>query len=167
MDLFLVRHAIAANRDPERWPDDSLRTLTEEGESRFRVAARGVKRIVPSVDVALASPYPRAWRTAEILAEEAGWPHPEKSSELEAERPAAGVLPLIRRRARQVSSLALVGHEPQLSELASLLLTGSEDGAAIEMKKGAMLSLWVENGPGSTMLQWLAPPKVLRSVGRR
>ena len=60
-----------------RWPDDSERPLTEEGIARFRPAARGLAKIVPTVERVLASPYPRAWQTAEIVHEETGWPAPE------------------------------------------------------------------------------------------
>jgi phosphohistidine phosphatase len=163
VELYLVRHAIAHDRDPEAWPDDAKRPLTEEGDERFRRAARGLRRVVPSVDIVLASPYVRAWQTAVILSEEGGWPAPEPCPELEAERPARQVIPVIGRRARTTGSLALVGHEPQLSELASRLLTGSEDAAAIEMKKGAVACLWVE-GAGDPVLRWLAPPRILRAL---
>jgi phosphohistidine phosphatase len=60
MDLYLVRHAIAGDADPSRWPNDSDRPLTPAGEKRFRRAARGLGRIVPKVDVVLSSTFARA-----------------------------------------------------------------------------------------------------------
>ena len=69
MKIYLVRHAAAFERDPDRWPDDSERPLAPEGEEEFRLAARGLARVVPRVDAILSSPYRRAWRTAEILSE--------------------------------------------------------------------------------------------------
>src|SRR3954468_17149609 len=89
MDVYLVRHAIAATRDSAQWPDDSERPLTSEGEARFRKAARGLRRVAARVDVVLASPYVRAWQTAEILERAAGWPAPERAPELEAMRSTA------------------------------------------------------------------------------
>jgi phosphohistidine phosphatase len=165
MDLYVVRHAIAAERDSTRWPDDGLRPLTPEGERRFRQAARGLRRFVPSVDVVLASPYARAWRTAEILQEEAGWPPPKKCEALEAERsPAEGVEALLPYRSAE--SVAVVGHEPNLSELCSILLSGRPDTVSIQMKKGAVACLWMDAGarPGAAVLRWLLTPKVLRAV---
>jgi hypothetical protein len=53
VDLYLVRHARAFQKDPDRWPHDSRRPLTPEGEEEFRLAARGLARIVPRVDVIL------------------------------------------------------------------------------------------------------------------
>jgi phosphohistidine phosphatase len=65
--LYLVRHAVAHKRAPERWPDDGKRPLTPGGEEEFRGAARGLAEIIPEVEVLLSSPYERAWQTAEIL----------------------------------------------------------------------------------------------------
>src|ERR1700680_3697749 len=76
MNVYLVRHAIAGVRDAGQWPDDSLRPLTKKGERRFRNAARGLAGFVPAPKAVLSSPYVRAWQTATILQEEAGWPAP-------------------------------------------------------------------------------------------
>ena|SRR6185503_4719230 len=165
MELLLVRHGIAADRDPDRWPRDADRPLTPEGEARFREASRGLSRIHPPVEVVLSSPYPRARRTAEILAEEAGWPPPQAAGELEAERSSSDALRLLRSRAG-ISSLALVGHEPNLSELASFLLAGNDGGLQLEMKKGGVACLFLrgEPAPGTAILRWLATPKLLRAM---
>jgi len=92
MDLYLVRHAIAFNPDDSQWPDDSQRPLTPDGEKRFKQAARGLGRLVRSVDVVLSSPFVRAWRTAELLEKDAGWPKPTRCEALEAGRTPAEVL---------------------------------------------------------------------------
>lgn len=57
MDLYSVRHAVAHERDADRWPDDAKRPLTPEGEKRFRLAAGGILRLVPEVDYVLSSPF--------------------------------------------------------------------------------------------------------------
>lgn len=162
-DLIIVRHAIAFERDLARWPDDRDRPLTEQGEERFRKAARGLRLLVSSVDVVLSSPLVRAWQTAQILTEEAVWPAPVACEELEADRKPAEMLDVLRSRPRD--PVALVGHEPHLGELISLLLTGSEDGAAFELRKGGVARLDLETtAPGEGVLRWLLPPKVLRSM---
>jgi phosphohistidine phosphatase len=166
MELYLVRHAIAFERDSSRWPNDGDRPLTPEGEQRFRLAARGLKRLVPAVDVSLASPFARAWRTAEILTEEAGWPPPEPSVELQAERSAADAVRAIRSHVSK-PAVAVVGHEPNLSELASLLLAGAERLVAIELKKGGVIALGLDQvRPGVAYLRWAITPKALRSLAR-
>ena len=168
MELYLVRHAIADSRDPRRWPDDARRPLTEKGIARFRSAARGLRRIVPEVDVLLSSPYTRSWQTAEVLHREAAWPAPERCPALEPVRPAAAVLEVLQAGSER-SSVALVGHEPIMSSLVSLLLSGSEDTVRIDVKKGAVVRLDCVNGPrpGGALLRWSVSPRILRSLDER
>jgi phosphohistidine phosphatase len=165
MDLYLVRHGLAFDRDPDRWPDDGDRPLTPEGEERFRGVARGLGRIAPPVAASLSSPLVRAWRTAELLAEEAGWPDPMPTPALGTGFTPEAVLALVARDSQ--GSAALVGHEPDLSRLASYLLAGSPDAVPMQMKKGGVACLRIEGSPapGSALLRWLAGPKLLRAVG--
>ena len=164
MDLYLVRHAIAEPRDAKRWPDDSVRPLAPAGIERFRRAARGLRRIAPAVDLVLASPYVRAWQTAELLRDEAGWAEPERCPALAAGATQAAVEALEDRAPRR--SVALVAHEPTLSSLASYFLAGDEGAVSVEMKKGgvALLSFPGPPAPRSGLLRWSVSPKILRSL---
>jgi phosphohistidine phosphatase len=164
MDLYLVRHGAAFEADPRQWPDDSQRPLTPEGEKRFRRAAEGLSRLETTVDVVLSSPWPRAWRTAELLHEAAGWPGPRACDALQGGRDVTAMLAALQPY-RGASAVALVGHEPCLSELASYLLSADPSLARVEMKKGAVARLWIEPSlrPGSGVLRWLVTPKVLRA----
>jgi phosphohistidine phosphatase len=166
MNLYVVRHAIAAKRDAEQWPDDSKRPLTDEGSTRFRRAAAGLRRLVPQVDVVLSSEYTRAWQTAELLHDVTGWPAPEKLTELEATESAADLAKALGRRTEE--SIALVGHEPQLSRLTSLLLSGSETTVRVEPKKGGVIAIVFDGSPdpGAGTLAWNATPKILRGLER-
>src|SRR5215211_4026821 len=133
MDVYLVRHALAFDPDPAAWPDDRDRPLTANGEKKFRQAARGLQEVVPSVDVVLSSPLTRAWQTAEILHTKAGWPEPIRFDALEPGRPAAEVVEALQPHA-EAQSLALVGHEPSLHELAAYLLSGDPMTVRLTMK---------------------------------
>jgi phosphohistidine phosphatase len=161
--LYLVRHAVAYKRDPDRWPDDSRRPLTPEGEEEFRGAARGLGRVVPEVEVLLSSPYERAWRTAEILAEQTGWPAPEKFPALEPDIPPEKVVLALESYAGK-QSIALSGHRPGLHELAVYLLTGDAGSADMKIKKGGVVCIQFDHAPkaGAGKLRWLFTPKVLR-----
>jgi phosphohistidine phosphatase len=163
--LYLVRHAVAHKRDPERWPDDGDRTLTPGGEEEFMGAASGLGRIVPEVDVLLSSPYERAWRTAEILAEQTGWPAPEKFPALEPEVPPEKVVIALETYAGR-QSIALTGHRPGLHELAVYLLTGHAGGADMKIKKGGVVCIEFDDAPqaGAGKLRWLFTPRVLRTL---
>ena len=165
MYVYLIRHAVAHKRDQARWPDDRRRPLTPEGEKEFEGAARGLARIVPEVEVLLSSPYERAWRTAEILAEQAGWPAPETLPALEPDIPPEKVLIALETYAGK-RSIALAGHRPGLHELAVYLLTGDAGGADMKIKKGGVACIEFDEVPkaGAGKLRWLFTPKVLRNT---
>jgi phosphohistidine phosphatase len=163
--LYLVRHAVAHKRDAERWPDDSKRPLTPGGEEEFVGAARGLASVVPEVDVLLSSPYERAWRTAEILTQHAGWPAPQELPALEPDVPPEQVVPALETHADR-QSIALVGHRPCLHELAVYLLTGDATGADMKIKKGGVVCIEFDEAPesGAGTLRWLFTPRVLRTL---
>jgi phosphohistidine phosphatase len=165
MDVLLVRHAIAENRDPNQWPDDAVRPLTIDGARSFRRAARGLRRVAADVDHVLSSPYTRAAQTAEILHVVTGWPPAELRTELAARSAPADAVELLINLGAS-AAVALVGHEPFLSSLASLLLTGDGDGVQILLKKGGVVCLRCarECEPGQAVLSWHVTPKLLRRL---
>ena len=165
MDLYLVRHADAAARDAAAWPDDAERPLTAKGERRFRRAARGLGAAAPSVGLVLCSPLRRARQTAAILVKHAGWPAPELCAPLAEDRVGDPLLELLRAHGA-VASIALVGHEPGLGELARTLLGGRQRTAILAFKPGGVAHLRVETAlqPGTASLLWHLTPKLLRAL---
>lgn len=166
MLLYLVRHAIAGDPDPTQWPDDRDRPLTAQGEKKFRRAAAGLAELVPTVDVVLSSPLVRAWQTAVILESKAGWPEPRRLDALEPGTPPQEAVSALQPHA-SAGSIALVGHEPSLHELASYLLTGDAATVPIVLRKGGVICLGMADGApraGGAHLEWLARPKMLRSL---
>jgi phosphohistidine phosphatase len=165
MDLYLVRHAVAFRRDPDRWPRGSRRPLTPEGEEEFRLAARGLARMVPRADVILSSPARRAWRTAEILSELDSWPAPKPLPVVAASRrrasPEKATLAL--GDYAEAKYVAVVGHKPRLQELAAYLLTGEEHGLEIKIRKGGVMCIRFDGAPAprTGKLRWLLTPKAL------
>jgi len=165
MEIYLLRHAIAFDRDPIQWPDDTLRPLSPDGERRFRREAQGLAVLVPEVDLLLSSPWLRAWQSAEILHDVAGWPAPQSCPALEGDRSPRGVLTALREHAAE-ERVALVGHEPQAQALVSYLLTGDSARVALQLKKGSVVALAVDSTPraGTAYLVWCLPPRVLRAL---
>jgi phosphohistidine phosphatase len=165
VEILIVRHAIAFARDPLQWPDDHLRPLSPKGESRLKKEARGLAKVMPHVDLLLTSPWLRSRQTAEILHRDAGWPKPDLCEALEGDRSPRGVLTVLRSHP-EAGIVALVGHEPQASQLASYLLTGDAARMAIEFKKGAVAAFLIEPPlrPGTAVLEWSLPPGLLRSL---
>jgi phosphohistidine phosphatase len=168
MHVYLVRHAIAFNPDPSAWPDDRERPLTPQGIKRFRRAVSGLQSLVSRVDLVLSSPLTRAWQTAEVLQKRAGWPAPQRFEPLEPGRPPAEVLDGLLPHA-SAASVALVGHEPSLHELASYLVAGDAGTARVLMKKGGVACVAFDESlrAGGGELLWLAQPKMLRGLRSR
>ena len=160
MDIYLVRHAVAHKRDPGRWPDDSERPLTPDGEEEFRAVARELGRMVPEMQTVLSSPFVRAWRTAEILAETTAWPTPKSFPPLEPDVSPRWVMEELAPYV-EVESLALVGHRPCIHELASYLLTGDPEGLDIRIKKGGAVCIRFGGEAGAGRLRWLLTPEML------
>lgn len=150
MDLILIRHARAFERDPQRWPDDARRPLTEEGVRDFRRLAKRLGRVVPSVELVESSSFERAWATAELLHQRTGWPKPMRAERLEPDDDEGLTPERMQSLARSISAMsglrtvAWIGHEPMLSALASLLLTGSQRGMRVDFAKGAALALRID-----------------------
>jgi phosphohistidine phosphatase len=163
-ELYLVRHAVAEERG-DAWPDDAKRPLTEDGMARMRKAARGLARLGVTVDLVLTSPLVRARQTAEIVAGALD-PRPSlvNAESLSPSGSYANVIADLEKHARK-TRIALVGHEPNIGELAARLI-GSRH--AIEFKKGAVCRIDVEtlppSGPGD--LRWLMTTKILRAIRR-
>src|SRR3569833_2240348 len=155
MYLYLVRHAIAFDRDPAQWPDDRDRPLTSDGIRKFRRAARGLAKIVPDVELVLSSPLTRTWQTAEILEDRADWPEPGRLEALEPGHDPAAVLYALEPHAN-LGTLALVGHDPSLPALVAHLVGADSAAERLEMRKGGVACLTLNSGftAGTAVLRW-------------
>lgn len=161
-ELYLIRHGLAEERG-EAWPDDTKRPLTDDGIARLRKEARGLARLGVGFDVVLTSPLVRARQTAEIVA--GGFAPRPPLVNVDSLAPGGGFQSLaadLEKHARK-TRIALVGHEPELGELAARLVGARHP---IEFKKGAVCRIDVEDLPprGEGALRWLLTPKILRSV---
>jgi phosphohistidine phosphatase len=172
-ELLLLRHGLAEERAGAA--DDGQRGLTPEGRER---TARVIQRLVTldlACDVVLSSPLVRARQTAELAVAWGLAPELELAAAL---APLADPLPLLERWLGPLSPrpgwrrLALVGHEPDLSTLAALLIgvPMAQAPQALQLKKaGVALLRWPAPPPaplaGSARLELLLPPRLL--VGAR
>ena len=164
-ELYLVRHAIAAERGDE-WPDDSKRPLTEEGTSRFREVVAGLVWLGVSVDEVFTSPLVRARQTANLLA--AGLEGRASVKTVDELAPGHEVPAVVAELAKRVKRrrVAIVGHEPDLGELAAHLLAAKRP---LEFRKGGVCRIdlqgLTEQRAGS--LIWFVTPKMLRQFGKK
>ena len=143
MDLnFIVRHAIAFERNQRRWRDDGDRPLSPEGMVRARKAAAGLKQITERPQCVLTSPLIRAKQTATILAEFAGWPKAVECAALAPDESPDEVFAALATQKEKI--VAVVGHQPGLGRLLAACLPAQVRGGvnpeAFELKKmGAAL----------------------------
>lgn len=164
LELFLIRHGLAAEAGDEH-PDDAKRPLTSQGISRLRREARGLKAVGVAFDQILTSPLVRARQTADVFAQAQDRKPPIAQTEALAPggTPAqvtASLADYGRRKA-----IALVGHEPNMGELAAKLL-GTR--TPVPFKKGAICCIELDSVPPVKpgRLAWFATPKMLRKLGR-
>lgn len=153
MELILWRHAEA--EDPQRGQSDMKRRLTPKGEKQARLVGTWLRRHLPADTRVLSSPALRCQQTAlpldlpyateerigtaataaDLLAA-AGWPNAE-------------------------TAVLLVGHQPTLGELASLLLFGAE--SDLMVRKGA--AWWIGSkqraGGSEVFLRAVIGPEML------
>ncbi len=164
LDVVLVRHAVAFDRDRTRWPNDRLRPLTPAGKRKFSKAARGLAAWLPRVECVLASPLVRARETADLLHRHADWPESVVCEELAPGIATGRVFTRLRKHTER--TIALVGHEPNLSVLLSVAIAGNDARLPIEFKKGGVACVRFQERvePGRAILQWLVPPSALRGL---
>lgn len=164
MRLLIVRHAIAEEREGPL-ASDAERRLSREGRQRFRRGARALARLVPELELVLTSPYRRALETAELLAAaHAAQPAVRRLAELTPGYSASELASALR-AAGEHAAIALVGHEPLLSRLEGLLLSG-DDRSLAELRKGgaALLESPAAPEPGQAILLWHLTASQLREL---
>ena len=162
MRLILIRHAKAEERSAVAYPDDALRPLSETGRREQALLARAMKRMRISFDYLATSPKIRARETAEILVENMKWKEPlDITSVLGEEFSVTRVIEWLSRYPKE-ATVACVGHEPDLGELASALLS-SDSSVWIDFKKSGVLAIDFSGypGPGKGMLLYFLRPKQL------
>ncbi len=168
MQLYIVRHGIAIDREDPKCPSDPERFLTPEGLKKTREVAKGFATLGDAPNLFVSSPYVRALQTAEIFADvlEYAKAKIEKSEHLlPGAEPAALFRELSRElsRRKSVDSVICFGHAPQLDELIAFALGSKRDLTALK-KAGAACVKLTRVHPGAGTLVWLMAPKALRKL---
>jgi phosphohistidine phosphatase len=167
MNLFILRHGIAVEHGAAGYENDDERPLTSKGERKVWMIAEAMKALEISFDSILSSPLVRTRETAEIVAEAL---KSRKRLELtETLEPQESAKPLIEYLNDQgaVDNVLLVGHEPFLSRLISLLISGNP-GASVLLKKGGFCKLSTDELKHAqcATLEWLLTPKQMGIMKR-
>ena len=160
MLVMLIRHAQADQQSETQYPDDSVRPLVPKGRKVQRRVTRAMRKrgLVPSR--VFSSPWKRAWQTARIVVEELGL---SKNQRI----PCQGLAgpPDLQALAAEIGEVApdetigLVGHEPWMSELAQLLLTGEHGRPHLDFPKSGVMGIELDGwNAGTGVLRFFLVP---------
>ena len=167
MNLYIVRHAIAVDPGTPGYEDDSQRPLTDKGIRKMNKIVKGLHQLDLKLDKILSSPYVRARDTAKILATE--FQRANQLSFSDNLIPPANFEALVAEihEKYDVDNLALVGHEPMLSQFVSWLTTGDTKMNLI-FKKGGSCCLSADNlyQDHRAELIWLLTPALMVQLSK-
>jgi phosphohistidine phosphatase len=164
--LYLIRHGIAEDR--ENHEDDNQRPLTDEGRKKTKQVAKRLHDLGLRFDLLQTSPLVRAHQTADIFTnifsdcpvQQLSELAPDGSFEDWLKRVAAW---LAQHPQPARASLGIIGHEPDLTTWAEMLIWGGSKGVLV-LKKAGIIGLvlpeaqpWTSNG----ILFLSIPPKLL------
>ena len=168
MYLYLIRHGIALDPDPlalNQMANDESRSLTKLGRKKVEQVADRLVKLELTFDLIMTSPLLRAQQTADILINKQISSSIEVSDDL---KPMGNLQSWLnnwnaRPDLSTISTLTLLGHEPNLSEWAELFIFGKVYHQLI-LKKGGIIGLKFPAGQiavGMAQLACLIPPKYL------
>ncbi len=164
-EFYIMRHGIAVIRGATSMVDDAKRPLTPEGKQKMREIASGLVRTGLEADWIVSSPLVRAVETAEIVEEAlASKPPLDFCDALRPGGDPGGLITFLAKHTNRRRVL-VVGHEPDLSELAARLI-GAGRNANMPFKKGGCCLITFSEFPPKTpgRLVWWLTPRVMRKL---
>lgn len=164
VELYLIRHGIAIDREDPDCPPEAERYLTKEGIVRTHQALKGLKALGAEPQEIWTSPYLRAGQTAEIAAQELGFER-KRIQRSDALLPSADPARLFKELQRAKPCVACCGHAPHLDE--TIAHAVGARAAFTELKKAGVACLAIDPArPGRGTLLWLASAKQLRDLAK-
>lgn len=166
MDIYIIRHAIAVDEGTSGYEDDSTRPLTDKGRKKMRQIAKGLRSLGVKFDLILSSPYLRARETAEIVADIFKMKKKVAFTDNLIPMGEPDLLIAELNEKDSIQSVALVGHEPHLSNLVGLLTTEGKQ-LDVTIKKGGVCWLSADDlhQEHRATLEWLLTPGMLVEIG--
>jgi phosphohistidine phosphatase len=158
MHLYVIRHGVAQQAAPEH--HDAARSLSPDGEKKFRREVKGLRRLGWTFDRVFTSPWLRAKQTAALL-EPLCEREPEETVLL-AQPPTRDLMQLVSDTGAE--HVAVVGHEPWLTELVQWLALGDPHRDSLVLKKGGIVWLSGVVLPAGMKLRAILPPGLIRAL---
>jgi phosphohistidine phosphatase len=165
MQVYLIRHGIAVDREDPHCPPDTERPLTPKGRKRSRAAALGLRALDVEPNAVLTSPWLRALQTAEIYCEAMGYPS-KKIIRTDSLKGTSAPADLMRELQSMKARVVLCfGHEPHLHLVIGHVLRTSAK--ITELKKAGLALLELERmAPPQGRLLALYPASTLRLLAK-
>ncbi len=165
-DFYIMRHGLATPRGAAGITDDAKRPLTPEGKKKMAEIARGLTRMGIEVDWIVSSPLVRAVETAAIVAEAHSTKVPLDISDTLSPGGSPEALMAFLAKHPHRRRVLVVGHEPDLSDLAARLI-GAGRNANLSFKKGGCCCITFEEFPPKSPgeLVWWMTPRLMRKMG--
>ena len=163
MQVALLRHGIAVDRDDPACPEDEARPLTPEGRLETAAACRGLAAMDVAPERILTSPFARAQETAAIAADVLGG---EPAEPHEALRPGAhpGLLFEVL-GALEIGDVLCVGHAPHLDLVLAQAIHSGQGQLERLAPAGAARIAFERVAAGSGQLLWQLQPDALCALG--
>jgi phosphohistidine phosphatase len=164
MQLYIVRHGIAIDREDPKCPAEADRYLTEEGIEKTKQVAKGIAALGVHADLMVSSPYVRAMQTATIFASALEYPK-QKIRPTESLLPGADPAAVLRELAREknASSVFCFGHAPHVDGLLAAAVAAPHHITSLK-KAGAAFVELKRLSPPNGQLVWLVTPKIFRKT---
>ena len=158
MDLYLIRHADAQMLGERGITSDEERPLSEDGEAQARALSLMLQQRAGHIDAIFTSPLRRARQTGELIVHDwHGAPELQNCDHLAMGGRRRSLAKFLRQCGG--NSVALIGHQPDLSELAGWLV-GAKKAQLDLAKAGVALIRCPERiGKGEGVLVWLVTPE--------
>ncbi len=159
MELYLMQHGKAL---PES--EDPVRPLSPEGREEIRRSAKALAKMGLKFDLILSSTKTRAKETAEIVAEETGYPMEKikEYAEFKPLGPPEEAIKILKDHAG-AQKVFVAGHLPSLAEIASYLL-GGEKKVRVHFEFGGLCRIDTDLTPGEGEIVYLLLPEQLALI---
>ncbi|ANM29957.1 hypothetical protein ABI59_10810 [Acidobacteria bacterium Mor1] len=163
--VLLMRHG-KSDWDAD-YRDDSDRPLAPRGIRASRTMGRVLSGLAHVPDKIISSPAVRANGTAELAALAGGWAAPISSDSRLYEESIDAAMDVLRELDDDLRRGMLVGHQPDLSLLAELLIGGGSlvFPTAAVCRIDCRCDRWRDLEPGTGELRWLLPPRMFDKLG--
>lgn len=161
MIIYFLRHANAGEKRANALKDEK-RPLDKDGVLQCRYVGAMLAALDVQVDQLITSPLKRATQTASLVGNDIGFDGKlQINDSLRPEATFEDFRDLLNASAKH-EAIMVVGHNPNLTEFISQIVTNGGSKKSVELKKGGIAR--VDYSPKRSVLNWMITPKLARAL---